>query len=66
MEARPLGRDDARGILTAMLQDHQPIIEKLIYLCIGDDAYDSAHGSPVEMNVFDQACGQQGLHRAGQ
>jgi hypothetical protein len=43
VEAVPVGRDDARGVLAAMLQHRHPVIEKLVDGAAGDDANDSAH-----------------------
>jgi hypothetical protein len=40
----PLLRDDARRVLTAVLQQQQPVIDQLIDRCFADDADYSAHG----------------------
>jgi len=40
-----LGRDDARGVLPAMLQQQQPVIEQLVDGGLRDDAEDPAHGT---------------------
>ena len=45
VERRPVVRDDARGVLPAVLQQQQPVVEHLIDRRVRDDAYDSTHGS---------------------
>ena len=45
VERRPVARDDARGILAAVLQQQQSVVEHLIDRRLRNDAYDSTHGS---------------------
>ncbi len=42
-ELAPLARHDARGILAAVLQHRERIVEALIDRARADDSYDSAH-----------------------
>ena len=46
VELVALGRDDPRGILTAMLKHQQGVIEGLVDGALAHDANDAAHGSP--------------------
>jgi hypothetical protein len=43
VEAVALGRDDARGVLSAMLEHGHPVIQELVDGRAGDDADDAAH-----------------------
>ncbi len=43
VEDRPLARDDAGGVLPAMLQQQQPVVEELVDRRMRDGAEDSAH-----------------------
>ena len=43
VEGRALGGDDAGGILAAMLQHQQPVIEQLVDRVLRDDTENSAH-----------------------
>jgi hypothetical protein len=45
VERRPVARDDARGILSAVLQQQQGVVEHLVDRRVRDDADDSTHGS---------------------
>ena len=42
--ARALHRDDARGVLPAVLQQQQRVVDQLVDGRLGDDADDAAHG----------------------
>ena len=46
VEVGAFGRDDARGVLAAMLQHQQPVVEQLVDRVAGDDAEYSAHRCP--------------------
>ena len=39
-----LGCDDARGVLAAVLQEQQPVVEQLVDGLTRDDSEDPAHG----------------------
>ena len=43
VKRRAVVGDDAGGVLAAMLQEQQPVVEHLVDRRVGDDAYDSAH-----------------------
>jgi hypothetical protein len=43
--------DDTCGVLPAMLQDQQGVVERLVDGLLGDDADDAAHDSPRETSV---------------
>ena len=45
VERVALGRDDARRVLAAVLQQQQPVVEELIDGRTGDDAENPAHGT---------------------
>ncbi len=66
VEARAFRGDNAGCILAAVLQHHQAVIEQLINRCIGGNADNSTHASPVEMNMFGHFGGQQGHRLHGQ
>jgi hypothetical protein len=40
-----LARNDASGVLPAMLEEQEPVIEELVDGRPGDDSDDAAHGS---------------------
>ena len=45
VEAVAFGRDDARGILAAMLQHGHPVVQELVDGTAGDDSDDAAHAA---------------------
>ena len=44
--------DDAGGVLAAVLQEQQPVVEQLVHRRGGDGAYDSAHCSFTPCDPF--------------
>jgi hypothetical protein len=52
MESTALRGDDAGGILAAVLQELQTVIEQLIDRALCDYAYDSAHDESPDANCI--------------
>src|SRR5258708_35975466 len=56
VEAVAFGRDDARGVLAAMLQHRHPVIEQLVDGTARDHSYDSTHDSGISLSSGEGAC----------
>src|SRR6266487_2418748 len=56
VEHRAFAGHDAGGVLPAMLQQQQAVVEQLIDRRVRDDAYDSAHGSVSPSGARDADC----------